>query len=261
VKRWIVAVAVAWGLVVAGLAYYSVRHGKPTVRDQTTIAQALPTVDAALADLSAALDPAASVPVLGGYSEIGKSCSLTAVRDGARYERMLVVYVAPGTEPAALQRVARGLPARYGAALSHNILQADAGNYVAIHGGVDNPGEVRFTADTGCRPIHGTVHETEPSSVAASRAPVQAVLDTLHLSAARWHTHRVDCPTGGSLWTVEAASAAATAPASLAAALNVGSAALIDTPNLVAFRTGPAGVAARASNGTVTVTSTTSCGQ
>src|SRR5262245_55812263 len=100
VKRWLIVVAVAWGLVVAGLGYYSLRHDRPTAREQTTIAKALPTLDGALTTVAATLDSGTAVAVLGGYVEVGKACSLTAVRNGARFERVLQVYTKQGDEAA-----------------------------------------------------------------------------------------------------------------------------------------------------------------
>src|SRR4051812_18173402 len=117
VKRWLVVATVVWGLVVLGLGYWSLRHGRPTAREQTTIGQALPTVDAALGDLAGALDPATAVPVLTGYVQVGQSCSVTVAREGARYERILYVYTKPGSEPALLKHVREALPERYKALL------------------------------------------------------------------------------------------------------------------------------------------------
>jgi hypothetical protein len=258
VKRWLVVVAVVWGLVVLGLGYWSLRHGQPTAREQTTIGQALPTVDAALGDLAGVVDPATAVPVLTGYVQVGRSCSVTAAREGARYERILYVYTKPGTEPVLLKHVREALPERYKALLSKaNVFSADAGNFVAVRGGVTAPGQVRFTADTGCRPQNSPVRENESPSADASRAPVQAVLDTLKLAGVSWQTHRAACPTGGTLWTVEADVAGS--PPSLTDALKPGPDAIVARKDLVAYRSGPAGVVVRSLNGGLTITSTTGC--
>ena len=264
-KRLIIAAAVAWGLVVVGLAYYSFRTDRPTDRDQTTIAQALPTVDAALAEVATALDPAASVAVLGGYNRVGRSCSVTAAREGGRYERVLIAYTKEGTEPQLLDRVAAGLPKRYGPSVKHRAqlhsLSADAGNFVEVRGATFGPGRVRFIADTGCRPQDAPVTDATPASDTANRAPVQAVLDTLKLSAQKWRTYRATCSSGGALWTVEAV--AAPPPGSLVDALGASVPAtpvLLAGPQLYAYRNGPAGVVARSDDGALTVTSTTGCG-
>ena len=86
---------------------------------------------------------------------------------------------------------------------------------------------------------------------------MQAVLDTLKLTGARWQTHRADCPTGGTLWTIEAD--VSSAPPSLVDSLKPGSDAIVARKDLVAYRSGPAGVVARSQNGGLTITSTTGC--
>ncbi|MFF5234084.1 hypothetical protein [Dactylosporangium sp. NPDC000521] len=259
-RRWIIAVTVAWALVVAGLAYFSSRHGTPTSRDQTTIAQGLPIVDGALGRIAAALDPATSVTALGGYTRVDRSCRVTSAREGTRFERVLLVYVKQGTEPDVLDRIKAALPASYDAHLvsgpSNHSLSADAGGFVSVRGSVIQPGQLRFIGDTGCRVQDAAVEEATPQSQTANRAPVQAVLDTLKQTASQWRTHRVTCPGGGTLWTVEAvttgdgAASRATVPAS---------AVVLDEPKLFAFRAGEAGVALRVDGSELHITSTAGC--
>src|SRR5437899_2598858 len=86
-RRWIIAGVAAWALVIAGLALYSYRNDPPTARDQTTIADALPTLDEALGHVYAALDPATSVAALGGYTRTDSSCKVTTAREGTRSPR------------------------------------------------------------------------------------------------------------------------------------------------------------------------------
>ncbi|MEV4517312.1 hypothetical protein AB0K00_51205 [Dactylosporangium sp. NPDC049525] len=259
-RRWIIAGTAAWVLVVAGLAYYSSRNDPPTSRDQTTIADGLPVVDTALARVAAALDPATSVPALGGYTRTDRSCRVTSAREGTRFERVLLVYVKQDTEPAVLDRVHNALPAAYQSHLvsgpSTHLLTADAGDFVTLRGAVVKPGQVRFTADTGCRIQDAAVEEATPQSQTANRAPVQAVLDTLKQTASQWRTHRLTCPGGGTLWTVEAvttgdgAAARTTVPAT---------AVILDEPGLFAFRAGEAGVALRVEGDGLHITSTAGC--
>ncbi len=99
----------------------------------------------------------------------------------------------------------------------------------------------------------------EPQAEPGDRAPVQAVLDALKLTAAQWQTHRVTCPAGGALWTVEADTARDSAPPALPGTLHPSGGAVLDKPDLLAFRSGPAGVTVRINAGAVTVTSTTGC--
>ncbi|WP_327006558.1 hypothetical protein OHA72_04340 [Dactylosporangium sp. NBC_01737] len=259
-RHWIIAGTAAWALVIAGLAYYSSRNDPPTSRDQTTIADGLPVVDTALARVAAALDPATSVTALGGYTRTDQSCRVTSAREGTRFERVLLVYVKKDTEPAVLDRVHDALPAAYQSHLvsgpNTHVLTADAGDFVTLRGAVVQPGQVRFTADTGCRVQDAAVKEATPQSQTANRAPVQAVLDTLKQSASQWRTHRLVCPGGGILWTVEAvttgdgAAARSTVPAT---------AVVLDEPKLFAFRAGEAGVALRVESDALRITSTAGC--
>lgn len=255
VKRWIVVATVAWGVVIAALGYYSLRNDPPTAREQTTIAEALPYVDAALGDVASTLDANATVTALGGYNRLGNSCRVTVAREGARYERVLTVYTKEGSETAVLERIRDALPERYKAGLSHNVLSADAGEFVSVRGGVASPGQVRVAADTGCRPMTHRVEESQSGS--ADRAPAQAVLDALKLTAARWQTHQLACPAGGTLTTVEAD--ADPAPAALPDTLRPASGAVVDKPDRLAFRSGSTGVTVRIADKSVVVTATTGC--
>jgi hypothetical protein len=258
VKRWLIVVAVAWGLVIAGLGYYSLRNDRPTAREQTTITSALPTLDAALATVAATLDPNVSITALGGLVQVGKNCTVTVVREGVRFQRMLQVYTKPGDEAATLERIRAGLPATYKPSLSRNLLSADAGSFIVVRGGITGPGQVQISADTGCRPQNAPVFEAQPLSSAVDRAPVQSVLDALKLSAASWQAHRAACPRGGTLWTVEAQTAAGSAAGSVPDAAKP-SGALLAKTDVVAYRSGSAGVVVRAADHTLTIAATTGC--
>jgi hypothetical protein len=266
-RRILIAVTAAWAVLLVVVAVYAARHGAPTVRGQSSVAAALPTLDRAIADVAVAAEaaaPAGPVVEISGYQEVSRSCSITAVRSGARYERIIRLYVPEGQEPALLDRIRAGLPDRYAAetTLNHRKLTADAGNFVALRGAVGGPGEVTLNADTGCRPLTRPVTEKQPPSSAASRAPAETVLATLRVSAATWRTHRVDCPRGGSVWTVEADGPAGSAPASLVDALRAAApAAVVARPALYAYWSGPVGVVVQTHDGIVTVTATTGCGR
>jgi hypothetical protein len=166
-----------------------------------------------------------------------------------------------GREPALVDQIGAHLPKSYRARVRRSgdhSLTADAGDYVPVRGAVAGAGQVRVAADTGCRPLTGRVSEAQPDT--ADRAPVQAVLATLGLSGARWQTHRVPCPRGGTLSTVQAEAPVGAATRSLAAALREASPnAVIAGPGLYVYRDGPAGVVARTHDGVVTVTATTGC--
>jgi hypothetical protein len=259
-RRWIVTGVVAWAAVVGGFALYSSKSDPPTAREQTTIADALPTVDAALGRIYAALDPASSVAALAGYRRTEASCRVTTAREGTRFSRELMVYVKQDSEAATLDRVKSALPGAYQANVVHSgptdLLSADAGNYVAVRGTVTEPGVLRFTADTGCRVQKAEVTEATPQSQNANRAPVQAVLDTLGTPASQWRTHRLTSPDCGSLWTVEAV----TSSDGTAARRTVpASAIVLDSAKGFAYRAGSAGVALRTDGSSLVVSSTAGC--
>jgi hypothetical protein len=262
-RRWLVVVVCGWTVLVVVLAGYAVRRGEPTVRAQTSIAQALPAVDRAIADVVAAAEPTGAVAEIGGYREISGRCTITAVRDGARYERVAHLYVPVGRESALLTGIAARLPRDYDAQVRRSgylPFTADAGDYVALQGGISGPGEVRLAADTGCRPLTGPVSEPRPSPPAGNRAPVEAVLAALKVSDARWQTHRVGCVRGGSVVTVRAdgrAGAPVPSPADALRAIAPG--AIVTRPDLYVYRSGPAGVVVRTGTGVVTVAATTGC--
>jgi hypothetical protein len=263
-RRWLVVAIVAWGLVVAGLGVWAVRHSQATIREQTTISQALTTADRAIADLLHAARASGTdvVAAVNGYSLVG-DCRVTSVRRGGRWQREALLFVAPGAEPGLLDRIAAGLPGRYRARVRHGssalrTLSADAGNFVAVRGGIEAPGQVRVSADTGCRPVDRPVRE--PEAAGADRAPVQAVLGRLGLTATSWRTHAVPCASGGTLWTVEGVAGPGGAPQSLTEALGATGPAVLARPEVYAYRSGPLELAVRSVDGTVTVTATAGCG-
>jgi hypothetical protein len=255
-RRLLVVAITAWALLLVALAGYAVYRGGSTVRAQTSVAHALPTVDRAIADVVTASGSTGAVAEISGYHEVTAHCSITAVRDGARYERAAHLYVPVGQERPLLDRIAALLPGGYDPRVRSagpDQFTADAGDFVALKADLVGPGEVRFTADTGCRPLTGPVTEATP---AADRAPVQAVLAALKVSDVRWQAHQVACGRGGSVRTVRADGS--TAPA--LDALRAGSPeAVVARSDLYAYRSGPVGIVARTHEGAVTVTSTTGC--
>jgi hypothetical protein len=263
-RRLLVVVVTAWAVLVIVLAAYAVRRHESTVRAQTSVAQALPTVDRGIAEVVAAAESAGAVAEISGYREVSGRCTITAARDGARYERATHLYVPAGQERALLDRIAATLPRDYDARVRRagpHQFTADAGDFVAIQGDLGGPGEVRLAADTGCRPLTGPVIQSQPSPDAADRLPVQAVLATLKVTDVRWQTHRVACVRGGSVWTVQADGPAGSAPTSLVDALRTTSPdAVVARPDLYVYRSGPVGMVARNRDGALTVTATTVCG-
>jgi hypothetical protein len=250
----LIAVSVTWGVVLAATGVWYALHGSSTAREQTTIAQAQPTVDRAVEDMIKAAGGSV-VPAVSGYQKVA-DCDVTAVRGGAEYQRLLWLYTTPDSEAALLDRVSGGLPARYRARTyqsqptNAHVLTADAGDYVRVDGTVDRPGVVRIATGTGCRSL-GHRPATDPTAVPApgDRVPVDAALRTLGVTAAGWATHVLPC----GVRTVEA-----TGPLAhpLTALRSAGS--LVDRPDVHADR---AGLAVRVDGSTVTASVTTgSCG-
>jgi hypothetical protein len=264
-RRWLLVAVLAWALVVGGTALWSAFHNAPTAREQTTVAQALPTVDAAIADVVIAADPTRSVAAITGYTRLDAACRVTTARSGSRFERAASIYTTPGTEAALLDRIAAGLPSRYqpkvrhgDSALAHS-LTADAGLFVSIRAAISSPGTVRVAADTGCRPQDRPVSEAEPTETSAGRTPVQAVFTALRVPARDWHAHRVPCRSGGALWTVEAIGGPGSAPASLHTALQQ-TTVLIGRADLYVYLGGAFGVVVRTTDGVLDVAVTMGCG-
>jgi hypothetical protein len=250
-RRLLTAMVAGWAVVLVVLGIWYSLQGKPTVKEQTTIAQAQSTVDRAIGQVVTAAGSGV-VPAVGGYQKVA-DCEINPTRSGARYARELYLYTAPGSEPALLDRVAAGLPAGYHAKAQHpttgnkDTLAADAGDYVAIDGTLAQPGAVRIVANTGCRPL-GHAPAADPTALPdeADRAPVQGLLTSLGVSSAAWSTHQLPC----GLRTVEATSSpdqtAGTPP-------KPATPAVVSTDSLYADATG---TAARISGGRAVVTFT-----
>jgi hypothetical protein len=238
-RRALIAVAVAWGVLLATTGIWYSLHGRATAREQTTVAAAAPTVDAAIQEVVRAAG-ASVVPAVSGF-EKASGCSVTPVRSGVTYQRVAWLYTAVGSEAALLDRLAGGLPAGYHAKAHHSpggavhTLAADAGNFVAVTGSVPLPGLVQVVADTGCRPL-GRAPADDPTA-----APVGHPFGVTGV----WHAHVLPC----GLRTVEARGTGRsplTGPP--------GSAVVVSTPDVYADRTG---LAAHTGNGGVTASVTT----
>jgi hypothetical protein len=257
-QRWVFVATIVWVVVLIGAFAWAVRRGEPTAREQTTAADAVPVMTQARAELARAATADGMAVV--ALADIERSeCDVSVARPGVRLQAPLLAFVAPGTEQALMRRVADRLPASYEASVrtgSATRLSGDAGLWVAIAGAVIAPGQVRFVADTGsCRP-DGLYAMAD--SGPGDRAPAQAALDQLGLTLPVWSHDLYGCAGGGTVETVEAvAPAAGAGPLDRALADVPGAERVVATPELVAYRVGSAGVAARLVNDQVVVTSTT----
>jgi hypothetical protein len=261
--KWLVALSILWavGLVISGTVY--ALKGKPTVREQTTIANAQPVVNTAIANVVKAAGPVPLVTV-GPYQK-SSACDITPVRAGVEYAQIVDVYVPPGSESTTLATIAKGLPASYQAAAGPgNVLDfhADAGDYVGLIGAVPSPGQIEIKAETGCREVGPPILATPaPSLPATEMAPVRTVLNTLGVLATSTSAAQVTCAGGGTLRTVTATGPALTGTTSLAVKLaTVATHPTISTTNLVAYRSGITDIVAIKSPTGTTVSATTRTG-
>jgi hypothetical protein len=261
-RRWMVVLTVFWVLVlVAGIGWALV-HGKATDREQTTVAQAVPVVDGAAAQVAvAAQADGQAVAVLSGFERIG-TCHVSVIRGGEQYQRVVTVFVTPGTEEALLRRIAARLPASFGARVQGGpspLLLADAGFWVKLVGSTAGPGRVRFVADTGDCRVRGDL----PPVVAPTgeRASVTAAFAQLNLVPSGWRAYQVTCPGGGALSTVEADGPDGVVPsaANRAGALRELGTTVVSTTDTFAYRTGDAALAVRVDNHHLVVSATTGC--
>jgi hypothetical protein len=252
-RRVVLVVVLGWVAVLVGTGAWYAFHGRPTVREQTTIGQAQATVDRAVG-LVVGGAGATAVPAITGYQE-SATCRITPARSGAKYQRVAWLYTQPGNEPALLRQVTAALPAGYRAHYQPSAdgttgtLRADAGDYVAVTGTVAQPGAVKVVADTGCRPV-GKVPAADPTTEPAGAQPVHAMLAALGVTAADWSTHTLPC----GLRTVEAVSAPGQTVGSLPAPAGP---AVVHRDDLYADTTG---LAVRTAGGRATVTLTSGAG-
>ncbi|HEY1488378.1 MAG TPA: hypothetical protein VGF84_19875 [Micromonosporaceae bacterium] len=260
--RWLVALTILWavGLVVAGTVY--ALRGSPSVREQTTVANAQPTVNTAITNVIRAAGPLPIVAI-GGYGK-SSGCDITPVRAGVEYTQIVDVFVSPGTESAALNTIANGLPTSYAAkAGPGNVLTlyADAGDYVGLVGAVPSPGEIEIKAETGCRQVGPAIPATPaPSLGSTEMTPVRSVLNTIGVLASSTSAAQIPCAGSGVLRTVTARGPAPTVTTSLAVQLaTIAKHPTVSTANLVAYRTGTTDVVAAKDPTGVTVSATTRC--
>jgi hypothetical protein len=235
----LLAVAAAWGLLLATTGIWYSFHGRHTAREQTTIAQAQPTVDQAIERVVRAAG-ASAVPAVFGFDKVS-DCQVTPIRGGAKYERMVWLYVPVAGEPALLDRIVAGLPAGYRARAHHSpggalhTLTADAGDFVAVNGSVPVPGLVSVKAETGCRTL-GHEPAADPTTAPGS--------DPLGVTGV-WRLHALPC----GLRT-----AAVAGPATKSVSTLPRTGAVVATADVYADR---AGLAAHREADTVTLTTTT----
>jgi hypothetical protein len=267
-RRWLFAAVAGWTALLLLVTYVSVRQDEPTVREQRDLAQATPVVNRALGELLAGAGSEVVAELTGPTVQPG--CRITPMRDGATLDYTITLRTAEADTPALLDRLAQRLPDDYQTAVRHGAdggaqtLRAEAGEFVGIRGGVTDPGVVRLTVATGCRPVPpnfvianptiGLPIDDEPARVlGALGVPVTDPLA---------RTTGVPCPAGGAGYTTRAAGRG-TPPPSFGDALRplagAGAVVITDQPELYAYRAGPLSVVIEATDGMIRVATTTGC--
>ena len=206
-RRRLIALVVAWIVVLAGLVWWSVRNDPPTVPEQRTIADALPVLERATGALMAAATGDDRAVELGDL-RVSRDCSVTPVRRGIEAARTVTVYVPADRALPVLKEIAAALPAHFRAEAGASSggrrvgLHADAGGFVAIDAGADAGTQVfQLVARTGCRPLDGGADVSPADPPAPSTPPsLRTALAALG-GAGQARLREVACPDGGTART------------------------------------------------------------
>jgi hypothetical protein len=262
-RNWLLLIVSVWVAVLLAGIGWAVVHGRATDREQTTVAEALPYVDAAASRIAASAEAdGKAVSVVSGFDKVG-DCKVSLVRPGQRFQRVVTVLVAPGTEGAALQRIAARLPASYKVTVRTAPLPSlvgDAGLFVRIVGNKAADGVLRIAVDTGsCRSLGPLLVPTPP---AGSRSAVGPAFERLGLAPAQTLVFAVPCVQGpGQLSTVESFGPdnQVAVASQLPSTLDGLGTPIVSSPQLYAYRSGEATVGVRVENNRVVVSATSGC--
>lgn len=260
---WLVALTVAWAVLLAGLTWFSTRNDPPTVREQRTLTEAGPVVDGAIGELVAAASD--GVPAMVP-PEVHRGCRVTPFADGATLSREVELAVPGGEERAVLERIAERLPAKWRAGVRVTPdgprLRADAGEFVVVQGRPVTDGRIRLAVDTGCRPIGDGYDRPGPGDAGAG-AEVGGLAEALRAlggaGAGSELAVTAPCPGGGVARTAwsgvgEPGKSPQAALASLA-----GGTPVVETPEVYAYRRGGVAVLADLRPDGVRVAATSGC--
>ncbi|GIJ21709.1 hypothetical protein [Micromonospora lutea] len=259
--RWLIAATVAWAVLLAGLTWFSSVEDPPTVREQRTLSQAGPVVDGAIGELVAAVD--GGVPALIP-AEVDRGCRISPLADGATLTRAVDLAAPVGEEQVLLERIADQLPARWRAGVRLTPdgprLRGDAGEFVTVTGRPATDGRIRFTVDTGCRPV-GDDYGRAGSAPAGPE--VGSLLEAVRALGGRAgepeSVTSAPCPGGGAARTVRSVvDQVATEPQAALAPL-AGGTPVVETPDVYAYRRDGVAVLADFQPDRVVISATTGC--
>ncbi|MFG1881367.1 hypothetical protein [Micromonospora sp. NPDC049102] len=260
-RRWLLVGTVLWALLLAGLTWLSVRNDPPTVREQRTLAEAVPVVERAVGELARAAGTAGLLEL--GPARVSAGCRVTPLADGAKLRREVGVLAPAGTERTVLTAIADRLPATWRAGVGPGLdgpeLRADAGEFVAVEGRPTGDGRLRLTVDTGCRPP-GAGYEPAPATAAGPEAAaLTAALTALNRPAGGApELVTAPCPDGTLARTARSAAGSGPATASALAPLAGGNP-LLDNPPVYAYRAGDVTVLAEFAPDAARVAATVGC--
>jgi hypothetical protein len=146
-------VIIAWGVLLAGLGFWSALRSPPTIREQSDLSAAKQVMDEVVGRISGET-PNDWQFFDEGYSE--EDCELTLIRGGRKATRNLRLTGPAATENDAVAEIATTVGGEdlrlrpvNGPAES---FYSDAGEYVAVRGQVDSPGVIVVQLTSGCRP-------------------------------------------------------------------------------------------------------------
>lgn len=151
-RWWVGGLLAAWAVGLLIAAIWSSHNDPATVRDQSDLDSGRQTLEQAVTTLVEVAGSAAAPDVQP--QQVTSGCQISVSRSGSELDQTVMLRVPAGEESALLDRLAAELPAEWGARYypRANRFRADAGDFVAIRGEVVEPGQVRLTAGTGCRP-------------------------------------------------------------------------------------------------------------
>ncbi|MDG4794205.1 hypothetical protein [Micromonospora sp. WMMD1082] len=236
--RWLIAATVVWAVLLAGLTWVSSRQDPPTVREQRTLTQAGPVVDGAVGELVAAAG--GGVPALAP-PEVDRGCRISPLAHGATLRRAVELAAPVGEERALLEQISDRLPARWRAGVRLTPdgprLRADAGEFVIVIGRPVADGRLRFTVDTGCRPLGDGYAGAGAGAVAAGPEADRLAEALRALGSPAGEPEALvtaPCPGGGVARTIRSATGqvGTSPPAALAP---LAGAQVVETPEVYAY--------------------------